>query len=61
MERTEKYEIIYNYTDESGYESRNIHETFEGDWNKMREHVKSLREDGCYNIDVALIEDFHEE
>ena len=48
----ETWEIIYDYTDEGGYESRNIRETFEGTWEEMRAYIKEMRRNGCYNIDV---------
>ena len=44
------YEIIYDYTDEGGYESRNNVETFTGDWNELQAYIKAMKKNGCYNI-----------
>lgn len=45
------YEIIYDYEDE-----KNIRETFEGDWMALQEYITKMKENGCYNIDAASIE-----
>lgn len=50
------YEIIYDYTDESGYEFRNIMETFEGTWTELQDYIKQMKENGCYNIDANSLE-----
>lgn len=50
------YEITYDYTDESGYECRNIRETFEGSWMGLQDYIKRMRANGCYNIDATSLE-----
>ena len=49
------YEIIYDYTDEGGYESCNNVETFEGTWTELRAYIQSLKKNGCYNITAAEV------
>ena len=49
------YEIIYDYTDEGGYESRNIVETFEGTYVEMQKYLRQMKRQGCYNISVTDI------
>lgn len=44
------YEIIYDYTDEGGYESRDNMETFTGTWTELQAYIKQMRKQGCYNI-----------
>lgn len=51
------YEIIYDYTDEGGNESRNITETFTGDWTELQAHIKAMRKQGCYNITATEVRD----
>ena len=51
------YEIIYDYTDEGGYESRNNVETFEGTWTELQAYIKSMRKNGCYNITATEVRD----
>lgn len=46
----EGYEIIYDYTDKGGYESRNNVEMFNGTWLELQAYIKSMRKNGCYNI-----------
>lgn len=50
------YEIIYDFTDDCGYENRNITETFEGSWTELQNCIKSMKENGCYNIYAAAID-----
>ena len=45
------YEIIYDYEDE-----KNIRETFDGDWTALQEYITKMKENGCYNIDAASID-----
>lgn len=49
------YEIIYDYTDEGGYESRNNTETFEGTWTELQAYIKKMRKQGCYNITATEV------
>ena len=41
------YEIIYDYTDDSGYECRNNVETFEGTWDELQAYIRDMRRNGC--------------
>ena len=50
------YEITYDYTDEGGYESRNITEDFTGTWGELQAYIKTMRRTGCYNIDVSAVD-----
>lgn len=52
-----KYLIIYDYTDECGNEELNIHEDFEGSHDELRDYVKEMRRNGCYNIEATAIEE----
>ena len=45
------YEIIYDYDDE-----KNIRENFDGTWTELQDHIKQMRETGCYNIDATDLE-----
>jgi hypothetical protein len=45
-----KYEIIYDYED-----SINLQETFEGTWHELQEEIKSMKKEGCYNIDATAV------
>lgn len=51
----ETYEIIYDYTDEGGYECRNCVETFEGTWSELQAYIKAMRRNDCYNITAAAL------
>lgn len=42
------YIIIYDVDEET----RNIRETYEGNWHDLQIYLKCLRAGGCYNIDV---------
>lgn len=46
------YEIIYDFCDADGYEERNISELFRGTWTELREYIKQMKRNGCYNIDA---------
>lgn len=52
-----KYEIIYDYSDEYGYEYCNNKETFCGDWFELQNVIKQMRKNGCYNITAVCVED----
>ena len=49
------YRIVYDYTDEEGYESRDIKEEFEGTWSELQDYIKQMRRNGCYHIDACLL------
>lgn len=51
-----RYEITYDFTDDSGYECRDCSELFEGDWFELQEYIKMMRRNGCYNIDATALE-----
>ena len=51
------YLIIYDYTDEEGNEELNIHEDFHGDWDELKEYIKQMKRNGCYNIEATAIEE----
>lgn len=50
------YEITYDYTDESGYEQRNIREYFSGSWTELQAYLRLMREQGCYHISAASVD-----
>lgn len=50
-EKESMYEIIYDYEDE-----HNIIETFEGSWMELQDHLRHMRETGCYNIDANSLD-----
>lgn len=52
----ELYDIFYDYEDEEGYVSRNNKEEFQGDWLELQKYIKSMRRNGCYNIDAVYRE-----
>lgn len=45
------YEIMYDVDDDT----RNVTETFEGSYDEMRQYLRDLRADGCYNITASWI------
>ena len=51
------YRIVYDYTDEEGYESRDIEEEFEGTWSELQDYIKQMRRNGCYHIDASFLYD----
>lgn len=51
-----KYEIIYDYCSDDGYEERNITEEFVGTYEELRKYIKSMRKNGCYNISATSID-----
>ena len=51
------YDIIYDYTDDSGYECRNNVETFEGSWFELQNHIRQMRRNGCYNIVATSVKE----
>ena len=54
-----KYELIYDYCNEDGYEERNIVEEFDGPWYELNDYIKVLRKNGCYNICAEQIGGFN--
>lgn len=55
-----EYEIIYDYTDDGGYENRNCVEEFTGTWSELQACLKRMREQGCYNITAAEVREIDE-
>ena len=55
-----KYEIIYDYCNEDGYEEHNCCEHFEGSWDELQDYLKQLKENGCYNISATDIDPEYE-
>ena len=51
-----RYEIVYDYDDE-----RNIRDTFTGDWFDLKDCIRRMRENGCYNIEASCIDDSDDE
>lgn len=49
------YEIVYDYCSPEGNEERNLTEYFEGDWFAMKDYIKSMKANGCFNIDVNCV------
>ena len=49
-----EFEIVYDYCGEYD-EDYNIRETFYGSWFELQDYLKRMKENGCYNIDVAEI------
>ena len=45
-----RYIIIYDYED-----CINCQESFEGSWQELQEEIKSMKKEGCYNIDATAI------
>ena len=54
--KEELYDIFYDYEDDGGYVSRDNKEEFEGDWHELQQYIKSMRRNGCYNIDAVYRE-----
>lgn len=50
-----KYAIFYDYTNEEGYEEKNIVEHFKGTWAELQETIKVIKQHGCYNICSVLL------
>lgn len=50
------YEITYDYCGEFE-EEHNIRETFKGTWSELQEYIEQMKENGCFNIDAACIDD----
>ena len=50
------YEIVYDYTDLSGFEIKNIHEYFSGTWTELQAYIRTLRKQGCYHISAASVD-----
>ncbi len=50
-----KYKIFYDYTDDEGDESRNNVEFYDGDYNGLQRTLKSMRDQGCYNIQATAL------
>ena len=52
----QRYEIIYDYEDE-----HNICETFDTEsWTDLKEYLKQMRKNGCYNIDASFLYEYEE-
>lgn len=49
------YDIVYDYTDDTGAELVNIHEEYTGSWSDLQEYIKLMREHGCYNVEATVI------
>ena len=49
------YEIIYERLDDRGNESRNINETFSGTRRELQAYIKTMQENGCFNITATVI------
>lgn len=47
-----KYEIVYDYED-----ATDIRDEFTGDWFALQDCIQRMRENGCYNIEAACIDD----
>lgn len=45
-----KYTIVYDYED-----SKNCQEEFKGDWLELKKYIKTMKEQGCYNIDATAV------
>lgn len=52
----DKFVIYYDYTDDYGYECCNCQDVFYGDWFELQEYIKTMRRNGCYNIDAVAVE-----
>lgn len=50
-----EYEIIYDFDEGDGYINRNLTTHFCGTWLELQKHIKRMRENGAYNIDVTLL------
>lgn len=63
----QKYEIIYDYDNsaldyDGGYfEEKNIREEFTGSWDELQDYIKSMKKNGCYNIDAVALYDIEED
>lgn len=55
------YEIIYDYTDETGEEIRDLVEEFEGDWEELQDTIRVIKANGGYNIEACAYEEEEEE
>ena len=51
-----RYEISY-FTDDEWVGTVCESEWFSGSWDELQEHLKALREVGCYNIAVSAIDE----
>ncbi len=50
-----EYEIIYDYTDEGGFEAKNITERFYGTYEELQKYINFLRDSNCYYISATYI------
>ena len=50
------YEITYDYTDEGGFERRDITEIFKGTWTELQAYIRAMRRSGCYNIAANAVD-----
>ena len=51
------YEIRYDYCNEDGYCEEDITEEFEGNWDELKDYIKQMKRNGCYNIDATFLYD----
>lgn len=51
----DEYEIIYDYTDEGGFEIKNITERFYGTYDELQDYINKLRALNCYYISATYI------
>lgn len=55
------YEIIYDWDNwdpeypDAYSEEKNIREEFTGTWTELQEYIKTMKKQGCYNIDATCI------
>lgn len=50
----DRYEIVYDYSNDYTDE-RGIVEYFDGSHSELKEYLKQMRRNGCYNISCALL------
>ena len=48
------YEIIYDYAEDCDT-IYDIYEHFTGTWDELQDHLKKMRENGCFHIDATCI------
>ena len=53
-----RYEIIWCEADEWG--ENTYSETFDGSWSELQQHIKGMRNAGCYRIDATALYDLEE-
>lgn len=55
----DKYEIVYDYSNDYS-EEHNIVEYFDGSHIELKEYLKQMRRNGCYNISCAYLYSYNE-